>query len=195
MSVRKEKQQQFSDQELMNGLWDNDMEVLDVIYAQYLAKVRSMVKNNSGSASDASDVFQDALVVFFKKKSDPDFKLTSSFGAYLISVARFVWLRKLRKKSRETEVTPALSEVSLEGEDIETTLIQSEKRILFQEKLAQLGADCQRVLKLFFAGTPLKEIAKQMGYTDDYIKKKNRVCKQKLTEEVKKDPRYKELSN
>ncbi|MBK6997934.1 MAG: hypothetical protein IPH31_24765 [Lewinellaceae bacterium] len=34
-----------------------------------------------------------------------------------------------------------------------------------------------------------------MGYTEDYVKKKNKVCKGKLMELIQTDPRFKELSS
>ncbi|MFN0013300.1 MAG: hypothetical protein ACKVU2_02020, partial [Saprospiraceae bacterium] len=78
-------------------------------------------------------------------------------------------------------------------DNLEATLVENEKKKLFQEKLAELGKECRQVLQAFFAGTALKAIAGQMGYTEDYIKKKNKTCKERLATLVRNDRRYQEL--
>lgn len=180
------------DHQLLQGILDNNLQILDRIYARYLPDVLAMVKNNRGSTDDARDVFQEAIVVLFKKASEPGFALTTTFGGYLFGVSRFIWMRQLKKKYR-TEVTLEEDMRHIDHKNIETLLVESEKRQLFQQKLAQLGADCREVLQLFFAGKSLKDIALKKGYTEDYVKKKNKTCKEKLAALVREDPRYREL--
>ncbi len=183
----------FTDQQLLEGLWADDYEILKVIYSRFLPQVVSFVQKNGGSTAEAEDVFQDALVVVFKKK-EADFILSSTLGTYISGVSRFIWLRQLRKKDREIRVTSAHTEGLSDTEALETALLGVDKRRLFREKLSELGDKCQRVLRMFFARVPLAEIAKKLGYTPDYIKKKNRTCKAKLTQLIQKDYRYRDLS-
>ena len=178
--------------QFIKGILENDFQVLEKIYVEHLPTVVAMVKRNSGSMEDARDVFQEAIVVVFRKAALPDFELTTSFGGYLYSICRYIWLRQLKKKHR-LEVTLEPGEVYIADGDMEALLLETEKRQLFQQKLAELGQECRKVLQLFFAGTPLKEIARQMNYTEDYIKKKNLKCKEKLVVSVRSDPRYQEL--
>ena len=49
------------------------------------------------------------------------------------------------------------------------------------------------VLQRFFDREPLLHIAEDMGYTADYVKKKNKVCKAKLMELIQNDPRFGEI--
>ncbi len=188
-----QEREPLSEVQLLAGLWGNDTRTLEEIYDRFFVQVRRMVLDGGGNAEDAADVFQEGLVVLFKKKDDPDFELTAAFGTYLYGVCRFTWLRLWRKKSRSQGVTFPDSEELIDEYKVEESLVAAEKRQLFQEKMKALGEDCRRVLQLFFAGTPLREIAQKMGFTDDYIKKKNRVCKKKLTDLVRNDPRYQEL--
>lgn len=180
------------DNQWVRGVLTNDYKVLKKIYEGHLPKVAAMVKKNNGTVDEARDVFQEALVVIYKKAAEPDFKLTTTFGGYLYGVSRFIWLRQLKKKHR-TEVTLDADDGYIVKEGIEERLVESEKRKLFQEKLEKLGEDCQQVLKQFFNGIALKEIAQKMGYTNDYVKKKNKKCKEKLALAVRTDRRYEEL--
>lgn len=178
--------------QFIKGVLENDFQVLEKIYSIYLPEVILFVKRNHGNLDDARDTFQEAIVVIFKKASAPNFELTTTFGGYLYGICRYIWLRQLKKKFR-TEVTLTGDERYTVVENVEEELVELEKRQLFRQKLAEMGEDCRHLLRLFFEGIPLKEIAQKMGYTDDYVKKKNMLCKQTLASLVRNDRRYQEL--
>lgn len=184
--------QQSTDKHLQ-GLWAGDQLVLERIYQTILPKLAQWIRRNNGSDEAAADIFQSAILIVFEKQNDANFQLTTTFENYLLSVARYLWLRQLRKRKNRPQVTLAEVERYIVEPAIEKAYLKQEKRLLFQEKFAALGRDCQRVLHLFFQGTPLAAIAKQMGYTYDYVKKKNRLCKQKLAKLIHSDSRYHEL--
>lgn len=178
--------------QFIKGVLENDFQVLEKIYSIYLPEVILFVKRNHGNLDDARDTFQEAIVVILKKASAPNFELTTTFGGYLYGICRYIWLRQLKKKFR-TEVTLTGDERYTVVENVEEELVELEKRQLFRQKLAEMGEDCRHLLRLFFEGIPLKEIAQKMGYTDDYVKKKNMLCKQTLASLVRNDRRYQEL--
>ncbi len=176
------------------GILENNFQVLEKIYATYLPEITDWVKKNHGAAEDARDIFQEAIVVIFRKDAEPEFQLKSTFGGYLYGICRYLWLRQLKKKYR-TEVTLTGDEGHTVIGNVEEELVEMEKRKLFREKLAGMGEDCRRLLSLFFEGISLKAIAQQMAYTDDYVKKKNMLCKKTLADLVRQDRRYQELTN
>lgn len=182
---------EFSDSTLIDGLKNNDFKILDAIYANNLSKVTKMIIQNNGSSDDARDVFQEAIVVLFKRLKEPDFKINSSFSNYLYGICKFIWLRQLKKKHR-TEVTLSNEEVLKGDVSIEKEIFKTEQRQFYKEKFSELGEDCQQVLQLFFDGKPLREIGRLMDYTNDYIKRKKYKCKEKLAKLIKDDPRFAE---
>lgn len=118
--------------------------------------------------------------------------MTQSFYAYLYAVSRFLWLRQLKKKHRE--------EVSLDAtlspeadQDIVKDIEDREQKKLFRDKLESLGKECKQLLKQFFEGIPLKQIAAELNYTENYIKKKKFNCKEELVKRIRADQRFKEL--
>lgn len=181
----------LTDPVLLKGLRENDYQILDTIYATYLPKISTMVIRNKGTKGEARDVFQEALVVLFKKTQEPDFEITSDFYSYLYRVCKFIWLRQLKKKHR-TEVTIDDEEGLEDRANIESQLIETEKRQFYKERFKLLTEECQRVLQSFFDGNSLKEIAQQMGYTNDYVKRKKFKCKEKLVQLIKGDKRFSE---
>ncbi len=178
----------------LKGIRENDFQVLNKLYKQFLPKIISMVKKNSGSVNEAKDVFQEAIVVIFKKAGETDFKLTTSFYNYLHSVSRYIWLRQLNKKHRK-EVT--FDEVNgyTNEHNIEQHLIENEQKALFKEHLSLLSNECRAVLEYYFDGKSLKEIAKIMSYTEQYSKRKKYKCKEHLLKKIKEDIRFTELKS
>lgn len=178
---------------LLKGLKENDYKILDKIYKTYLPKITSMVIQNKGTRDDARDVFQEGLVVVYNKVQSPDFEFTSGFYNYFYQVCKYIWIRQLKKKHR-TEVTLE-EEDRLEGRvNIESELIETEKRQFYKKKFALLKEDCQNVLQSFFDGKSLNEIAQKMGYTNEYVKRKKFKCKEKLVKLIKEDKQFSEYS-
>ncbi len=176
----------------LNGLRQNDYQILDEIYKTYLPKITAMVIQNKGTRDDARDVFQEGLVILFNKLNTPDFELTTGFAAYFYGTCRFIWLRQLKKKYRK-EVTLEDDERLIAEASIEKDLIESEQRKFYKQKFAELTEECQSVLQSFFNGKPLKEIAQKMGYTTEYVKRKKYKCKERLAQLIKGDKRFSEF--
>ena len=89
----------LSDKEILVGLRKRDNRVLQYIYKNNLTPVKQLVLHNAGSESDAEDVFQEALIVIFKKlRDDPVFELDAAFSTYIYSIARLLWLKHLKQR-------------------------------------------------------------------------------------------------
>jgi len=177
---------------LLHALLKNDKAGIERLYKEMLPSIKSWVKRNSGNEQDAGDVLQDAIIVVFEKASQPDFKLTGSFKSYLTSVCRFIWLRKLKKNSRTTNHLPTEKEIS-EDDSIEVILQEEERVALFQKYYNSLNEICKQVLKLFFEGKKMKEIASEMGYAEKFARVKKHMCQKKLISKIQEDRRYREL--
>lgn len=176
----------------LKGILENNFQVLNDLYARYLPDITALVRSQGGVYEDACDVFQDAILVIHKKASDPGFTLTTPFGGYLYGVCRYIWWRHRKKKHRAAVTLDEVEGFAVD-ESLEAMLLENERKKLFREKLTELGQECRQVLLDFFAGTALREIAARMGYTEDYIKKKNKTCKERLAALVRNDRRYQEL--
>ena len=139
----------YSDQELLKGIINSDAEILEFIYKENFPSIRHYVLLNSGNDDDAKDIFQDSLVVLYKKIKGTNFKLSSSLGTYLYSICRFVWLKEL--SNRKKYVIIENEEVSIISDEIEIIEIleQDERLGLYREKYEELSDDCKRVLKMF----------------------------------------------
>jgi len=178
----------------LNGIQRNDVAVLNEIYELCSKPVISYVKKNSGSEDDAWDVFQDGLLIVFKKIKNKELTLTSSFGTYLFSVCRFVWLQKLNKKRQEEVTFSDISQLT-DVSGIEYSYFEMEKQKIFDRNISKLSSECQEILKLYFLKINAKEVSEKMNYTLEYVKRKKYKCKEKLISIIKKDKEYSELIN
>src|SRR5665647_200380 len=94
----------YSDTSLIEGLRKQDDKVLNWLYDNYLPTVRSYVFNNSGTAEDVSDVFQDSIIILYTDITEDNLNLTTDLKGYFFGIARNVWNAKLRKQRRTAEL-------------------------------------------------------------------------------------------
>lgn len=179
--------------EYVRGIIDNDVSVLKKIYRESLPEVVKYVKRNSGTLDDAKDVFQEGILVIFRKARQGNLQLTSTFHVFLFSICKRVWLKKLRGKNKKVVPLDEVLEFSVE-EDLEEAFLKTKRWALFNKKFMDLAEECRKVLQLLFNGESGKVIADKMGYTEDYAKRKKYKCKQRLAEMIKSDPTYKHLT-
>ena len=154
-----------------------DQKIIDLIKSQkhdtvfttlykYFPVVKKMILANGGRSEDAEDIYQEALIVFYKKAGSPDFKLTSSINTYLYSICRFMWKDQLKKQQKQV-FTDIEKEVIEESEFIAE--IETENQFKLAEKvISELGERCKELLLLFyFQSKKLKDIATKMGYNSE----------------------------
>jgi RNA polymerase sigma factor (sigma-70 family) len=185
----------FSNEAIIKGLKTQDTVIIKYIYKNFFQTVRFMVTSNSGTQMDAEDIFQDGLMIIFKKISSGCLNLTCAFNTYLYSVCKHIWLQKLNKHGIQFEYKEAKDIESVEdNHNIELLIEDNEKFKLFQQHFEKLGEADQKMLKLFLKKVPLAEIAKIMGYSSyEYAKVRKYLIKEKLKNSILNDPRYREI--
>lgn len=182
----------YSDEAIIEGLRLRSDYIIKYIYQELFPMILFLVTKNTGSEEDAEDIFQDSLIIVFKKIKANDFDLSCSFRTYIYSVSRNLWLQKLSKRKQ----------FSREFSDVETYITMTdyalmeknqddvEKFKLYQQHFITLGEDCQKVLMLFMKKVSLREIAAEMGFkTEKYAKTRKYLCKEELKKRIINDPK------
>jgi len=183
----------YTDDAIIEGLKKRDNGVIRYIYKEYYPTIKFLITTNSGTENDAEDVFQDALVVLYRKIARENLVLTSSFKTFLYSICRNLWLQKLDRRVFSSEFLEMedLSELQ-DNILLEQADEEQEKYRLFQQHFLKLSQDCQKVLRLFLKKTSLREIADIMGFkTEKYAKTRKFMCKEKLKNSIINDPFFK----
>ncbi|UOQ53910.1 RNA polymerase sigma factor [Hymenobacter cellulosivorans] len=149
---------------LRQALLTNREQTLTSIYQRTFPLVRRYVQQHGGSAPDAKDVFQDALVVFYEKAVAESFVLTSSVSTYLLGISRNLWRRELSRRqqlpatSLSEEHTQEVAEEAAPGPD-------SRESLAVLDYVEQLGERCKSLLLAFYYfQQPLEQIAGSLHY-------------------------------
>ena len=186
----------YSNDELLNGILRNDSVILQFIYKNYYYKINFFIKKNSGDDDDANDVFQEAIIIIYRKLKENSLVLDCSFDTYLYSVCRFLWLKQLEKRKNEKERIYDNQEFrdDIYDDQLNRTVEMNERYRLYQKHFKNLGKDCQKILQMFFDKVPLKQIAQVMGFKGEkYAKKRKYKCKEYLIKSIKQDMEYKKI--
>ena len=183
----------LTDEEIIVGLRKRDNRVLQYIYKNSFNAVKQLVVHNAGSDSDAEDIFQEALIIIFKKlRDDDDFQLTASFTTYIYSIARLIWLKYL-KQIRKIEIDPLNRDME-ERIEFEEPLPVEDKDLrmaIYQRTLSQIPEDCQKILRLTAEDVTSREIARRLGFrSEGYVRKRRHFCKEYLVNKIKDDDEY-----
>lgn len=182
----------MTEEQLLIELRSGNSHVLREVYV-HLNSVTSYVTKNSGTVEDGHDVFQEAVIVFYRNALKEDFKLTSTIGTYLYAVGKRVWLNKLRKKSKMRLVSSTENDDTSAVEAFEYELPEFAspdlgKRI--NDLLADLGEKCTEILQMFyFKKMNLDAIKEKLSYNSSQVVRQQKYrCLKKIREKVSGTP-------
>ncbi len=185
----------YTKEELLNGILKNDNLVLQYIYKSYFYKVNFYIRKNSGNDDDAHDIFQEAIIVIYRKLKDNKLQITGcTLETYLFAVCKMLWLKQLESRRNEQLDFYDNQEQfeDVDTEDLQEVIEKNERYKLYQKHFKNLGKDCQKILQLYFDKVPLRQVAQIMGYKSEmYAKKRKYKCKEYLVKSIKQDLEYK----
>lgn len=183
----------LSDDEIIAGLRKRDNRILQYIYKNSFNPVKQLILHNAGSESDAEDIFQEALIIIFKKLRDQsNFKLEAAFTTYIYSISRLLWLKHLRQ-IKKIEIDPLNRDMEERIEFEEPSPVQDKdlRLAIYQRTLMKIPEDCQKILQMTAQDLSSSEIAEQLGFrSEGYVRKRRHFCKEYLVNKIKEDPDY-----
>jgi|WetSurMetagenome_2_1015567.scaffolds.fasta_scaffold117920_1 RNA polymerase sigma factor (sigma-70 family) len=188
----------YSDEAIVEGLRLRSDYIINFVYREYFPLIKYLVNENSGADEDAEDIFQDGLIIIYKKITDNQLTLTSSFKTYMYSVCRNLWLQKLNKRKVIMEKISDVEEYIDLPDDIMNEINNEEIELhrLVQLHFLSLNEDCQKILRLFMKDVSLREIGNIMGFkTEKYAKTRKYMCKEELKKRIADDPRCQKFFN
>ncbi len=186
--------EQYTDEQIIEGISQNDPKVMEYIYDRFSGKVEGFIMGRGGNPEHIKDVFQDALSVIVEKVRKDGLTLTCSFSTYLLAVCKNIWMHDMRKNKVHL-VEDSRFDVIQEEDEVDWS--QEEKmRDLYNHHFSQLSEDCQKLLRLHFDKVSLSEIQQIFGYSSEhYASDRKYRCKQSLFNRIRKDPKFKEITD
>ena len=175
--------QSYSDKEIIAGVQAEDDRIIKYWYQRDFSYVKNYILKNSGTESDAKEIYQDAFLVVYQKITDGTFRPTATIKTFLSVVARNLWLKQLRDNHHPMTVED-IGELQIAdiGDTYDWRADEQEKKVM--EKINQLGQGCQKILKLYyFNKNSLREIAEKLEYKAE---KNARNAKYKCMQQLRK---------
>jgi len=186
----------YAADDIIRGIRRHDTAVLEYVYRTYFPATEALVLHHSGSRDQAKDVFQEAMIIAYRKIRQPDFNLTCKFGTYLYAICKNVWIQERKKHLLHTEKLhrePLLVEEPAPDED---PLLKKHLDDLFQKHFSQLSEDCRKILTMFFNYHTVEEIREAMNYKDvHHAADRKYRCKKSLIKRITNDPFFKRLKD
>lgn len=167
---------------LLKGLAENDKQAIETIYRENFAVIQAFIINNSGSADDARDIFQEAMIVLFEKSRSDSFELSSQLKTYIYSVCRRLWLKKLNQNQRYSGQIENMEETIPVEEDLESHEKRNTDFTLMENAMSKIGEPCKSLLDAYYIQKKhMQEIAADFGYTNaDNAKTQKYKCLMRL---------------
>ncbi|QCR25151.1 sigma-70 family RNA polymerase sigma factor [Pontibacter sp. SGAir0037] len=147
--------------DMREALVQDREKTLEKIYGKVYPMVLHYVRQHAGTADDAQDLVQEAIIIFYEKVVHEKLQLTASATTYIMAICKNMWRRELEKRNRRQELSPEhyelLKDVTGQEEHPEHQLH------MFVE---QLGEKCSKMLvSFYYLGQRLEEIAAQLQYS------------------------------
>jgi RNA polymerase sigma factor (sigma-70 family) len=167
---------------LLQGLACSDKKAIETIYRENYNMIQSLVVNNNGSADDARDIFQEAMIVLYEKVRSGSFELNCLIKTYVYSVSRRLWLKRLQQMNHYSQVSDNLQETIPVEEEIEENERINYEFQAMDRAISSLGEPCKSLLEAYYLNRKnMQEIAQSFGYTNaDNAKNQKYKCLMRL---------------
>ena len=162
---------------------------LSYLYSHTLKKVKNYILNNNGSQDDANDIFQDAVIIFFKSVLENKFEANYSVDAYIFTISKNLWINTAKRKRKLVHVDIEDQHISTDTYSQLDTLISKEKRKALDIAYSKLDTGCRKLLGLVaYEKLSMKELQAKMELTSENAAKTMHYrCKQAFHKIIKED--------
>lgn len=130
-------------------------------------RIEKSILSRGGSKADAKDVFQEALIIFYRNIKKANFELNASIYTYLYAVSKYVW-KDLKKQFKKNELQ------ELKGNDLESfhSVLEEKKYQKAEEAFTQMGKRCKQILQLFYLDKlSFQKIASILQFSSEKVAK------------------------
>jgi RNA polymerase sigma factor (sigma-70 family) len=175
------------DLKLLDALRNDDDNALADLFRRNRRPVVSFILRNQGTADDAEDVLQEALIVLWERVRNGSFEYQAKLSTFIYATAKNIWFRRLARNRREIVSAAETFEIAAKDADPLEELEENERILAVQQAMEKLGNPCRDLLLLYYwEDRSMEEIALKLGFANsDTVKSKKYQCKKALEKIVK----------
>jgi len=168
-----------------------DKEVVPLLYKKVFPIVKKYIVSRNGSKEDAFDVFQDALVDFYKQVMQGQFNEQYKVYGFLFRFSINKWINKI-KRDKKVEFKEDIADFdTAETTRHEEYVLLGKDENLLNTLFAPIGEKCIELLTCtIYLNMLLEDIMLRMSFPSvASVKMQHQRCKQKLMLEIEKNPK------
>jgi len=185
-----------SNNDLIKGIRHHDSAILEYVYETHYPIIEGYITHNQGTREQAMDIFQDAMIIVYKRIRSGDLVLSCKFSTFLYAICKNIWIQERKKHLQRAE---KLRRHTLEVHDpgpADDPLLQDHLTDLFNKHFEALSKDCQKILSMYFNNFSIEDIRAAMNYKDlHHTADRKYRCKKSLIKRIVNDPLFKRLKN
>jgi len=169
-----------------------DREAIPVLYKKVYPLVERYIVRNSGNKDDASDIFQDALLLFYKQIIRNSFNEKYKVYGYLYKICLYKWMNKAKKNSK-IKFVDEIENLEPAGfivhEEMEEIIANPDENII-RKLFTPIGEKCIELLTFTtYSSLLLEDIMIRMEFNSvSAVKMQLKRCKEKLLKEIDENP-------
>lgn len=155
---------------------------LAVLY-KYLPEVKRLLRTFGCDGVTAEDLFQEALIIYLRKKNDPGFEFQLAPIHFIKQTCKLLWFNTARKEQKHGAGNP-----ETDPEDLSDSWMERELQYKqLETALTKIGEQCRELLHLFYGlGWNMVDIAKKLHFRNDKVAKTQKYrCMQKAKDLVR----------
>jgi RNA polymerase sigma factor (sigma-70 family) len=173
---------QTDEKALLEGLAASDKKAVETIYRENYNMVQALIINNNGSADDAKDIFQEAIIVLYEKAKSGNFELNCQIKTFVYSVSRRLWLKRLQQQNRFSAPGDNMEPVVAVEDDLEEHERRNDEFEMMDKAISHLGEPCKSLIEAYYLQKQnMQDIAAKFGYTNaDNAKNQKYKCLMRL---------------
>ena len=182
----------YTDQHIIDSIRRREDVAFKYLQVKFQDSIRLMVTEMGGSQEDAKDVFSEGLIALIRLVDQKDFKLNCKLGTLVYALCKKTWKQHLEKQVAVRNYHVRKLENSPDWDFTEESDQQLYQEI-FWESFKKLEKVCQEILEGYLKEISPKEIAKTLGYSYGYIRKRKSMCHSYLMKMIQGHPTFKRI--
>lgn len=154
---------------------------LSVLY-KHFPEVKRLLRSFGCDGITAEDIFQEALIIYLRRKNNPDFEFQLDPIHFIKQTCKLLWFNLARKEQKQGTQT-----LEFDVADVSDSWMEKEMQYnQLEAALSKIGKQCKELLHLFYGlGWNMADIAKKLEFRSDKVAKAQKYrCIQKAKELV-----------
>ncbi len=178
----------MTDQEIVDRIKVGDDTAVSYLYDKYYKMGTNVITKNNGNDDDAKDIYQEAVILVWKKIMAEKFVLSSKLGTFFYGICYKLWLKELSRRKKYENNENEKSEYILDNDEYTISSMEDEQiKEVIRENLDNISESDRNILFYFYIeNKTMEEISSILGYTNpDSAKVKKHRAKAALAEIIK----------